>query len=203
MKKIFSMMLLMAVVMVGAFTSCKSDDGNDGPSAAKKIEGVYTAEMTYAHRDKAIGSKNVTVKVIASGANRVDIEIPEIKDLVFTTSLGEASVDINVREYGGYVIKDVPVISKDDVVVASKLTSASDFHYSDPESLFTEAPFRFKVEDVMYRMIVNKNQTASQTVVNGEVIAMKVGDKFSLVYSFYPAESLVAMGISVAGLLVK
>lgn len=194
------MMLLLAAVMVSAFTSCKSDDD---PSAADKIAGTYTAEMTYAHRDKAIGSKNVTVKVIASGANRVDIEIPEIKDLVFTTSLGQASVDINVREYGGYVIKDVPVISKDDVVVASKLTSASDFHYSDPESLFTEAPFRFKVEDVMYRMIVNKNQTASQTVVNGEVIAMKVGDKFSLVYSFYPAESLVAMGISVAGLLVK
>lgn len=198
MKKLFSMMLLLAAVMVSAFTSCKSDDD---PSAADKIAGTYTAEMVYAFKSKDIGSKKVSIQVIAADAKHVDIVIPEIKDLSFSAPFGNSSIDIVVEEYGSYTIKNVPVIAKEDVVLAGNITSEEQYQIGDYTTLFTKFPYTFKVNEVPYKMDVRGNKTDGKTVVSGEVIAMKVGNKFSIIYGFYPAESLVAMGISIVGVM--
>lgn len=203
MKKIFSKMLLMAAVMVSTFTSCKNDDAVAEDSSAKKLAGSYTAEMSYAFQNTDLGSKSVTVNVSVVDDKHVNIEIPEIKDLAFQARMGQSTIDINVVDFGKYTIKNVPVISKDDVALASSITSGSEVPSIDVIELLSKYPYQFEVKDVPFVMSVRGNETKGKAVVSGEVIAMKVKNKFSVIYSFYPAESLKPMGISITGILVK
>lgn len=202
MKKIFSMMLLTAAVMVSAFTSCSKND-DDATSAAKQLSGNYSSTMVFASQGKEIGSQQVTIKITPADANHVNIEIPQITDLNFSASLMGQSIAVDVKEYGSFIIPNVPVLAKNGAVLASDMKSFDDFNFITPEELLSKYPHKFEVFPVAYRLKIANNSLSGDATVQGEVIVMKVDEKFTFAYSFYPAENLVSMGISITGLLNK
>lgn len=199
MKKIFSMMLLMAVVIVGAFTSCKSDDNESG-SAAQLLAGAYTGTMHYYFDNHEIGRKDVTFNVTAEGANKVSISIPEITGLAFHSILGGKEYDIKVNKYSSFTVKGVNAVAITDYAgVASKFTTVEEVMSASGEYTLEEdldlMGFNFKDIDVEnFDMEIMGRKSSGKTTVSGDVEFAKNAGKYALEYRFTTGPGVVIYG---------
>lgn len=206
MKNFFSMMLLMAAVMVSAFTSCKSDDEvQGGTNAAKELEGIYSGKMTFYNNDPEkglinIGQKDVAVRVVAQGNDKVNIEIPMIENLSFEAEKRGVKMNITVKMYSGYTVKDVYAYVKGNNYFATtekpngeleKVPSGEDKFGSHLDNF----GFAFQNIDVEFNMDLGFGETGVKLgQVSGEVSFDKNNDGYSLLYRFRPVSGIEIYG---------